>query len=152
MTICVKLPNYYSFCPLKYVFVTIYLRQKTIKQKVMKKTILIISALFGLGIAAEAMKTDTQNTDNDNDIQKDSTMTKMNVLESIADGMKNGYLFIENGVVKGYKTIEEGVVDGFTAVTDSVTLKLFGKDGETVEQTKERLKTNAEAHKPLDME
>lgn len=113
----------------------------------MKKTILIISVLFGFGIAAEAMKTDTQDSDNNN-IQKDSTMTKMNVLESIADGMKNGYLFIENGVVKGYKTIEEGVVDGFTAVTGSITLKLFGKDGETVEQTKERLKTNAEAHKP----
>lgn len=111
----------------------------------MKKTILILPALFGFGMAAEAMWTDTQNIYYN--IEKDSTMTKSNVLESIAGGVKSGYLFIENGVVKGYRTIEEGIVDGFTAVTDSVTLKLFGKDGETAEQTKERLKANAEAHR-----
>lgn len=45
------------------------------------------------------------------------------MLEAIADGVKNGYLFIENGVVKG-----------FTAVNDTITLG----------QTKARLEKNAE--------
>lgn len=119
-------------------------KRKTESKKVMKKTILILSALFGLGMSAEAKWADTRKIHNN--IEKDSTMTKSNVLESIAGGVKSGYLFIENGVVKGYRTIEEGIVDGFTAVTDSVTLKLFGKDGESAEQTKERLKANAGAH------
>ena len=80
-------------------------------------------------------------------ISKESdTMDKNNVLESIAKGVTDGYLMIENGVVKGYKTMEDGIVKGFTAVTDTITLKLFGKDGETVEEVKSRLNENAEAH------
>lgn len=99
----------------------------------MKKTSLILFALLGMGMAANAQTT-----------EKDSTMTKLNVLESIANGVTNGYLLIENGVVKGYKAIETGTVKGFTAVNDAITLKLFGKDGETIEETKARLNANAE--------
>lgn len=77
--------------------------------------------------------------------QKDSTLEKFNALDSIAKGVKNGYLLIENGVVKGYKALESGAVQGFTSVNDAITLKLFGKDGETIEEVKARLKANAEA-------
>lgn len=55
--------------------------------------------------------------------RKQSSEEGGNVLEAIADGVKNGYLFIENGVVKG-----------FTAVNDTITLG----------QTKARLEKNAE--------
>lgn len=76
--------------------------------------------------------------------RKKSSDEKGNVLEAIADGVKNGYLFIENGVVKGYKAIESGAVKGFTAVNDTITMKPFSKEGETVGQTKARLEKNAE--------
>lgn len=76
--------------------------------------------------------------------RKQSSEEGGNVLEAIADGVKNGYLFIENGVVKGYKAIESGAVKGFTAVNDRITMKLFSKDGETLGQTKARLEKNAE--------
>lgn len=66
---------------------------------------------------------------------------------AIAGGVKNGYLLIENGVVKGYKSIETGTVNGFTKINDTITLKLFGKDGETIEETKARLNANVEASK-----
>lgn len=64
--------------------------------------------------------------------------------EKIAEGVVEGYQKIENGVVEGYKKIENGVVDGFQKVTDKCVEKLFAKEGETVEEAKQRLanKTN----------
>ena len=47
---------------------------------------------------------------------------------------------IAEAVVEGYKKIEDGVVEGFNKVSDVCIEKLFSKDGETVEETKERLK------------
>lgn len=97
--------------------------------------------MFGTGLSGKA-----QTLENDSIMtRKDLTDNKLNMLESIAKGMINGYLFIENGVVKGYKDIENGVVKGFTAVTDGITLKLFGRDGETMEETKERLNTQVKS-------
>ena len=62
------------------------------------------------------------------------------VNEKIAESVVNGYKKIENGVVEGYKKIETGVVEGFGKVTDKCVEKLFSKDGESVEDTKERLR------------
>ena len=59
--------------------------------------------------------------------------------EKIAEGVVKGYKKIEEGVVEGYKKIETGVVEGFVKVTDLCVDKLFAKEGETVEETKERL-------------
>lgn len=70
--------------------------------------------------------------------------SNINELEKIANGVKKGYLLIENGVVKGYKAIEAGAVKGFTMINDTIMLKLFGKDGETIEETKARLKAGIE--------
>lgn len=50
-----------------------------------------------------------------------------------------GYKAIENGVTGGYKKVEKGAVDGFTKVTDTCVATLFAREGETVEEAKERL-------------
>lgn len=47
---------------------------------------------------------------------------------------------IENAVVGGYKKIEDGVVGGFEKITDKFVDSFLTKDGETVEEAKERLK------------
>ncbi len=62
--------------------------------------------------------------------------------EKIASTVVSGYKAIENGVVKGYKKIEDGVVKGYTKVEDKFVDRYLTKDGETVEQAKERLKKN----------
>ncbi len=97
---------------------------------------LILAALLGGICSAGTTQTDTTLTK-----QTDTTMTK----EPIENAVVKGYKVIENGVVKGYKTMENGIVKGFTSVTDTLTSKLFGKEGESVEQTKARLNANVEA-------
>lgn len=59
--------------------------------------------------------------------------------EKIENGVVNGYKKIEDGVVTGYKKVEEGVVEGFGKVVDKCVEVLFTKDGETVEEAKQRL-------------
>lgn len=61
------------------------------------------------------------------------------VNEKIAKAVTEGYKKIENGVVNGYKKIENGAVNGFKKVTDACVEKLFAREGETVEEAKERL-------------
>ena len=52
---------------------------------------------------------------------------------------------IENAVVEGYKKIEDGVVAKFEDISDDFIEKHLMKDGETLEEAKERLaKENAE--------
>ena len=62
--------------------------------------------------------------------------------EKITQAVTEGYKKIEDGVVSGYKKIETGVVEGFGKVTDKCVEKLFAKEGETVEEAKERLSGN----------
>lgn len=59
--------------------------------------------------------------------------------EKIAEGVVKGYKKIEDGVVNGYKKIENGVVEGFEKVTDKCVETLFAKEGESVEEAKQRL-------------
>lgn len=59
--------------------------------------------------------------------------------EKIAQKVVEGYKKIENGVVEGYKKIETGVVDGFNKVSDKCVEVLFAKEGESVEDAKNRL-------------
>lgn len=59
--------------------------------------------------------------------------------KKIEEGVVTGYKKIEDGVVNGYKKIEEGAVNGFGKVTDKCVEVLFAKEGETVEEAKERL-------------
>lgn len=63
--------------------------------------------------------------------------------EKIAQGVTEGYKKIENGVVEGYKKIENGVVGGFTKMTDKFVDHFLTKDGETVEDAKQRITDEA---------
>ena len=47
---------------------------------------------------------------------------------------------IETTVVDGYKKIEKGVVDGYTKIEDNFVDRYLTRDGETVEEAKQRLK------------
>lgn len=60
--------------------------------------------------------------------------------KKIENSVVGGYKKIENGVVSGYKKIEDGVVGGFEKITDKFVDSFLTKDGETVEEAKERLK------------
>ena len=60
--------------------------------------------------------------------------------EKIAKTVTAGYKTIEKDVVKGYKKIEQGVVDGYTKIEDKFIDAYLTKDGETIEEAKERLK------------
>lgn len=60
--------------------------------------------------------------------------------EKIAEAVTNGYKKIEKGVVDGYKKIEQGVTKGYTKIEDKFVDAYLTKDGETVEEAKERLK------------
>ena len=71
-------------------------------------------------------------------------MSKLaDVNEKIAEKVVEGYKKIEEGVVGGYKKIEEGAVGGFNKVTDKIVETVFAKEGETVEEAKERLAAGA---------
>ena len=60
--------------------------------------------------------------------------------KSIETGVVNTYGKIENSVVSGYKKVEAGAVNGFRKVSDFFIRKLFSRKGETVEETRERLR------------
>ena len=73
------------------------------------------------------------------EIAQDVAEGTKKVYQSIEKGVVDGYKAIENGVVTGYKAIENGVVGGFHKITDKFVGAFLTKDGETVEQAKERL-------------
>ncbi len=60
--------------------------------------------------------------------------------DAIEHGVVGTYQKIEDTVVSGYKGIEKGVVEGFTKMTDKIVGTVFAREGETVEEAKERLK------------
>lgn len=49
------------------------------------------------------------------------------------------YKAIEEGVVGAYKAVEKGTVDAYRKVEDTMVDKLFRREGETVEEAKDRL-------------
>lgn len=76
---------------------------------------------------------------------KYTTMAKSKIVkanEKIAAAVTGGYKKMEKGVVDGYKKIEKGVVDGYTKIEDKFVDAYLTKEGETVEEAKERLKNN----------
>lgn len=66
-----------------------------------------------------------------------SKLVKAN--EKIAEGVVGGYKKIEEGVVGGYKKIEEGAVGGFNKIADKFVDSFLTKEGESVEEARERL-------------
>ena len=59
--------------------------------------------------------------------------------EKIAEGVVHGYKKIEEGVTGSYKKIEEGAVGGFNKIADKFVDNFLTKEGESVEEAKERL-------------
>lgn len=50
------------------------------------------------------------------------------------------YKAVEEGVVGAYKAVENGVVSAYQKVEDTMVDALFRKEGETLDEAKERLK------------
>lgn len=65
--------------------------------------------------------------------------------EKIAENVVGGYKKIEEGVVSGYKKIEEGAVGGFNKIADKFVDSFLTKEGETVEEARERLAAEQKA-------
>lgn len=59
--------------------------------------------------------------------------------KKMEEGVVGGYKKIEEGVVGGYKKIEEGAVSGFNKIADRFVDNFLTKEGESVEEAKERL-------------
>lgn len=59
--------------------------------------------------------------------------------KAIEEGVVSTYEKIEDAVVSGYKKVEQGAVKGFQKVSDKFVQKIFSREGETVEQTRDRL-------------
>lgn len=74
---------------------------------------------------------------------KKVTMAKSKFVKAnqkIADAVVGGYKKVEDTVVGGYKKVEGAVVKGYTKIEDKFVDQYLTRDGETVEEAKERLK------------
>lgn len=67
------------------------------------------------------------------------------IIDTTGEAVVGGYTKIEEGVVSGYKKIEEGVVGSFNKITDKFVGAFFTREGETVEQARERMQNNIAA-------
>lgn len=59
-------------------------------------------------------------------------------------GVTGAYRTIEDTVVGAYKAVEDGFVGTWRRVEDFFVEKLFVREGETVEEAKQRLRRSAE--------
>ena len=59
--------------------------------------------------------------------------------QSVESSVVGTYRKIEDGVVGGYQKIENGAVTGFRKISDFFIRKFFSRQGETVEETRNRL-------------
>ena len=75
----------------------------------------------------------------EHDITDLPTVDAAEAYKFIEQGVVGTYEKIEDAVVSGYKKVEKGAVSGFTKITDKFVEKFFAKEGETVEEAKERL-------------
>ena len=64
---------------------------------------------------------------------------KNNHYKKVEDSVVGTYQKIEDGVVGGYQKIEDGAVSGFRKICDFFIKKLFYREGENVEETRNRL-------------
>lgn len=61
------------------------------------------------------------------------------VNQKIEDAVVGGYKKIEDTVVDGYQKIEDGVIASYKKVEDRFIDAFLSRDGETVEQARERI-------------
>lgn len=91
------------------------------------------------------MENITLNAEQEQAVMEAAEKISEDVIETTSETVVSGYTKIENGVVSGYKKIEEGVVGGFNKLTDKFVGAFFTREGETVEQAKERMQGNITA-------
>lgn len=84
---------------------------------------------------------ETQTTDSMKTEKKENVAVQ--AYKATENAVVNGYKAVESAVVKGYKAVESTVVKGWEAVENGC-VKMFTYDGETTEETKERLRAGAE--------
>ena len=60
--------------------------------------------------------------------------------KAVESGVVGAYKSVETGVVDAYKAVEDTVVGAYRKVEDAMVDKFFRKEGETVEEAKERLR------------
>lgn len=60
--------------------------------------------------------------------------------QAIEGGVVGAYKTVEKGAVDAYKAVEKGAVDAYHKVEDTMVDKLFRREGETVEQARNRLR------------
>ena len=68
----------------------------------------------------------------------------VNGYKKVKETVVSGYQKIEDGVVTGYRKIEDSAVEGFGKVVDKCVEVLFAKEGESVEDAKNRLNRKEE--------
>lgn len=124
----------------------------------MQKRILIAAPLLIMtAVAAKGQEPDTITRDTVMVVREIRTENNVKDTSYMVSKVKKGYDAIENGVVKGYKSIENGVVNGYSKFQGGVVAGwqkfedrcvevLFGREGESVEQTRARLNANKEKH------
>ena len=61
------------------------------------------------------------------------------VAHMVEQELVDDYKKVEEGIVDGYKKIEDGAVGGFNKIADGFVDKFLKKEGETVEEARERL-------------
>ena len=61
------------------------------------------------------------------------------VAHMVEQELVDDYKKLEDGIVDGYKKVEDGVVGGFNKIADGFVDKFLKKEGETVEEARERL-------------
>jgi len=74
-------------------------------------------------------------------------MTKSKLVQAnqkIANAVVDGYKKVEDAVVGGYKKVEDAVVGGYRKIEDKFVDQYLTKEGESVEEAKERLKKTAD--------
>ena len=74
--------------------------------------------------------------------RKKADMAKSRLVETnqkIAEAVTKGYKKLETGVVEGYQKIEETAVNGFTKIEDKFVDHFLTREGESVEDAKDRL-------------
>ena len=69
-------------------------------------------------------------------------------MEKIEKKVVDTYQAIEDGVVGAYKCVEDGFVGTWHKVEDFFVGKLFVREGETIEEAKERMRKATEEIKP----
>ncbi len=71
-----------------------------------------------------------------------SKLTEVN--KKMEKAVVEGYKKIEDGVVSGYQKIEDGVVSGYQKIEDKFIATFLTKDGESVEEARERMNNEKE--------